>query len=77
MKRTTLALDERILEKIRRLARKRGRTVQECANWLLRQALEGAEEKGRPDPWPACSLGKPAVDIADREALLDFMDGGR
>ena len=76
MKRTTLALDERVLAKIKQRARREKRTLQDVANELLRRGKEHERLKvDAPEPLPVFGLGEARVDIADREALLDLMDG--
>ncbi len=75
MKRTTIALDERLLSRIRTKARREGRHFQDCANDLLRIGLERVDHPQRPIKLlPTFSLGSSSVDIADREALLDVLD---
>ena len=77
MRRTTLALEERLFERIKELARREGRYFQDCANELLRLGIE-ARSRGpdRLDPLPVYSLGVPTVDIADRDAVFDILDRG-
>jgi len=75
MRRTTIAIEERIYERVRSKARKERRHFQDCANELLRLGLQANERKGaRPAPLPVFSMGKPLVDIADRDSLYDVMD---
>lgn len=75
MKRTTLALDERVIEQVRNKARREGSTFQECANKLLRIGLEAsASVRKKTKPLPNYSLGKASVDVADRDALYDLME---
>ena len=75
MHRTTLALDERILERIRARARMEKRTVQDCVNELLRIGLEHQDASGRQlPPWPSFDLGGALIDLGDRDALYDILD---
>ncbi len=75
MRRTTVALDDRIYERVRDLARRSGRTFQECANELLRAGLDAATRSAtRRKPLPVFDFGEPAVDLADRDALYELMD---
>lgn len=75
MKRTTMALDERLIERIRDKARRESRPFQDCANELLRLGLEAsARSTTPPPPLPTFSLGEALVDIADREALYQVLD---
>ena len=75
-KRTTLALEEDLLRRLKELAGREGRTLQSVANDLLRQAL--AVSRRRPfklqlEGWNATE--QPGVDILDRDKLYDLMDG--
>jgi predicted transcriptional regulator len=47
MKRTTLILDESILEGVRELARKENRTSSDVANALLAEGLQWRKAQGR------------------------------
>jgi len=76
MKRTTFALDEDLLRRLKETAAREGRSVQSLANDLLRQALTS---KGRRayklelQGWEA--EAQPGVDVLDRDKLFDLMDG--
>ena len=75
MVRTTLALDERVMARIREKSRAEGRTLQECTNELLMRALEMQQQPASPPvPLPVFRMGAARVDISDRDGLLDFMD---
>jgi plasmid stability protein len=76
MTRTTLALDDDILKKLKEAAARQGRTMQSLTNDLLRQAL-GPFERRRPlklnlQGWEAEEL--PGVDLLDRDKLFDLME---
>jgi len=80
MKRTTLALDEQILAKLKSKAAQEGRSMQDVANDLLRGALlrpaAQRERKGyrlRLRGWKAEI--QPGIDLLDRDTLFDLMDG--
>lgn len=76
MRRTTLALDERLLERVRDKARREGRKLQECVNELLALGLQAQEGNDRESvPLPVFDLGQARVDIADRDALYELMEG--
>lgn len=75
MKRTTLALDDVLIELIKERARQQARTFQDCANELLRLGLDVADRGADPPrPMPVFSLGTASVDIADRDALYQLME---
>jgi plasmid stability protein len=73
--RTTLAIDDDLLQRIKEKAARERRTFQGVANDLLRQAL--APQRGKPKPlslqgWKASE--RPGVDLLDRDSLFDLMD---
>jgi len=75
MKRTTVALDDRLFERIRARARKERRQFQACVNELLALGLAAkVERKGKTTALPRFSLGQASVDLADREALHDLLE---
>jgi len=75
--RTTLAIDDELLKRIKEKAVREGRTLQETANDLLRQALaprrSGPKVKLELRGWEAVT--RPGVDLLDRDKLFDLMDG--
>ena len=74
-KRTTIALDERVIERIREKARAEGKSFQDCANELLWLGLQAAKALQRkPKPLPVFQLGAAKVDIADRVGLCDLLE---
>lgn len=78
MRRTTLALDERVYERIKAKARREHRHFQDCANELLWLGLRTAAGQARqePKPLPVFHAGPLLVDVADREALYDLLEQG-
>ena len=76
MPRTTLAIEDRLLRRLKEKAAREGSTLQQVANELLRQGLDmrpqrldyRLELKG----WDAAEL--PGVDLLDRDKLLDILD---
>jgi hypothetical protein len=76
MPRTTLDIDERVLRELKRKAADEGRTLQAVANDLLKGALRAPAHGPfslRMQGW-AADL-QPGVDILDRDALFDVMNG--
>jgi len=75
--RTTLAIDDDLLKRMKEKAAREGRTLQGVANDLLRQAL--VQQRPRIKPrlalrgWEA--VERPGVDLFDRDKLFDLMDG--
>jgi plasmid stability protein len=79
MKRTTLALDDDLLQKLRLRAAREGRSMQAVVNDLIRHSI-AVEDRPRTylldlKGWTA--EARPGVDILDRDTLFDLMDGRR
>jgi hypothetical protein len=75
MKRTTLVLEEGILNGIREEAHLEGKDMSELANELLLQGLIARRAKVKaPAELPAFSMGLPRVNLADRDALEQLME---
>ena len=76
MKRTTLTIEDRLLRELKKKAAEEGRTLQAVANDLLRRSLAAQPRESyqlRLRGWKAAEL--PGVNLADRDALFDLMDG--
>jgi len=76
---TTLQIDDTVMARLRREAAKQRRTMSELVDAALRllfhEHKRAAKKKLR--PLPRFHGGKPLVDIADRNALYDAMEGRR
>ena len=77
MSRTTLAIDDDLLKRMKERAAREGRTLQGVANDLLRQALVQQRQSSKTKlvlrGWKASE--QPGVDLLDRDKLFDLMDG--
>ena len=77
MARTTLAIDDDLLKRIKEKAAREGRALQDVANELLRNALVQQKPKRnlklKLRGWKATQ--RPGVDLLDRDKLFDLMDG--
>ena len=77
MVRTTLAIEDSLLRRLKQKAARDGRTLQDVTNEILRRGLT-AEARATGDyrleleTWDAEVL--PGVDLDDRSALLDLME---
>lgn len=77
MGRTTLRIDDDLLRRLREKASREERTLQDVTNELLR--LGFLREREHPDfdldleGWEAAE--QPGVDVFDRDALFDLMEG--
>lgn len=78
MSRTTLAIEDALLRRLKEKAARQGQTMQAVANDLLRQGLAPRPSPGayrlRLDGWEAAE--QPGVDILDRDQLFDLMARG-
>jgi hypothetical protein len=76
MARTTIDIDASVLEQLRRRARVERKSMGQLASERLALALrEDAAELPLPLRWPAESMGGPAVDLQDKDAVLRILDG--
>lgn len=78
MARTTLILDDQRLIELKRLAAAQQRTLSSVVDEFLREGLQRAKfsgQKKKPFKLRSFHLGKPRVNVADRDQLYDLMDG--
>lgn len=73
---TTLIIHDDVIKRLREEAAKRDTTISELVEAALRLMLE-PRRSNRPDiqPLPMFDLGGAYVDIADRDALFQAMEG--
>lgn len=71
MPRTTIDLDRSVLEALRRASRRQAKSMGQLASELLAPALAGDEDAGGRAEFRlrTARLGKPRVDLEDKEAL--------
>jgi hypothetical protein len=75
MARTTLVLEDGCIAGVRELARRQGRTMADVVNELLAEGLRRRRSRRRERvTLPAYSMGRPRVNLADRNALEALMD---
>jgi hypothetical protein len=75
---TTLELDDRILERAKRLAAEQGTTLRAIVEDALRARLAPRPTRAEPyqfAPPIVHGTAPPRVDVADRQALYDHLDG--
>jgi hypothetical protein len=75
--RTTIDLDPTVAKELKRRSKGAGKSMGQLASELLATSLR--EEDGRPrDPgglaWIAKDLGRPLVDLEDKEAVRALLD---
>jgi len=77
MKRTTLVLDEQQFTELKKVAAEERRTLSSVTEEILRLGLAARRKPRRKKlaPLPTFNLGKPKVDLADRNALYEAMEG--
>lgn len=77
--RTTIDIDEPILTKLRTARKREGKSLTRITNEVLALGLSrkksGAGPASRPMRWNTKSMNA-RIDLADRDALYDAMDGG-
>ncbi len=71
---TTLNIPDALMARLKREAARQGRTMSELVETALRMLFEAQEDEVDLPPLPTFRGGGTRVDIADREALYDFMD---
>ncbi len=76
MKRTTLILEDACMDGVRELARRENRTISEVVNDLLTDGLHRrrAAKRKRVFQLPTFAMGRPRVNLGDRNALEALMD---
>ena len=75
MPRTTLNLDSSVMNELRRRSRQEHKSLGELASQLLARELSGTTEpKPQPFSWISRDLGKPTVDLEDKEAIDALLD---
>lgn len=72
---TTLIIDDGVFRRLKREAAAQGRSLSELVEAALRQFLARKAAPSELPPLPAAALGAPLVDIADRDALYQAMEG--
>lgn len=72
---TTLNIDDTIMNRLRAESARTGRTMSELVELALRQLLQSRRPAAVSEPLPVFRSGGALVDIADREALYRAMEG--
>jgi hypothetical protein len=72
---TTLIIDDTVMAELKREAARRGRTMSELVEAALRGLLRSRARRGRLPPLPTFRSGGNLVDVADRDALYQAMEG--
>jgi hypothetical protein len=72
---TTLNIDDTVMAQLRREAARRGRTMSELVEMALRLLFRSQRKREDLPPLPTFQSGGTLVDVADREALYQAMEG--
>jgi plasmid stability protein len=72
---TTLNIDDTVMAQLKREAARQGRTMSELVETALRNLFRSQKEAAELAPLPAFRSGGAFVDIADRDALYQAMEG--
>ncbi|HEX9729534.1 MAG TPA: CopG family transcriptional regulator [Gemmatimonadales bacterium] len=71
---TTLIIPDPLMRELKRRAARQGETLSAVVAEALRRGL-AEPAAGRLPPLPVHPMGRPLVDVADRDALSRTMDG--
>ncbi len=72
---TTLNIDDSVMERLRREAAWQGRTMSELVEAALRLLFQTRRKRPELPTLPSFSSGGALVDVADRQALYEAMEG--
>lgn len=72
---TTLNIDDTVMAQLKREAARQGRTMSELVETALRGLLRSQKRRTDLPPLPTFHSGGALVDIADRDALYQAMEG--
>jgi len=74
--RTTLVIDDQLFRQLKQRAAAEGRTLSEVTQEVLRRGLAPQKPASRAKrvKLRSFAMGKPAVDLADRNQLFDLLD---
>jgi hypothetical protein len=72
---TTLQIDDTVMAQLKREAARQGRTMSELVETALRNLFRSQKKPVELTPLPKFHSGGALVDVADREALYQAMEG--
>lgn len=72
---TTLIIDDGVMARLKREAARQGKTMSELVETALRLFLQNRPRAAELPPLPSFRGGAELVDLADRDALYDAMEG--
>jgi hypothetical protein len=75
MTRTTIDLDASVLEQLRRRAAIEHKSMGQLASERLAVALREETTQPAPAKWPTRRMGKPKIDLGDKDAVRKALEG--
>lgn len=72
---TTLNIDDSVMRALKREAARQRRTMSEMVETALRLLLASQKSRGNVTPLPRFRSGGALVDVSDRNALYEAMEG--
>jgi len=72
---TTLMIPNPLMRKLKERAARRGETLSAVVAEALQRGLSATIPAGELPPLPTRRMGRPRVDVADRDALYRAMEG--
>jgi hypothetical protein len=72
---TTLNIDDTVMAQLKREAARQGRTMSELVETALRLLFQSRKSHGKLPSLPTFNSGGALVDVADRDALYQAMEG--
>jgi hypothetical protein len=72
---TTLNIDDQVMAQLKREAARQGRTMSELVETALRGLFRSQKKAGELASLPVFHSGGAFVDVADRDALYQAMEG--
>lgn len=72
---TTLNIDDTVMAQLKREAARQGRTMSELVETALRSLFRSQKKPTELSPLPLFHSGGALVDVADRDALYQAMEG--
>lgn len=72
---TTLNIDDTVMARLKRESVRQGRTMSELVEGALRRSFKTSRTRELLPPLPTFNSGGALVDIADRDALYQAMEG--
>jgi hypothetical protein len=75
MPRTTIDLDASVTRDLKRRAQRERKSMGQVASELLARALAGEPAASAPFEWKSYGMGRPLIDLEDKDALYRVFDG--